>query len=170
VATLSALNAMSPDDAQRTLMACCASRRWADAMAAARPFADFAAVHRAADRIWRELSSADWLEAFAAHPRIGERAPASAGAHASAWSASEQARAASSDATTLAELAQVNRDYEARFGHVFLVCAAGRSAADLLADARNRMHNDAVTELSVAAEEQRQITRLRLARLLEEGG
>ena len=170
MATLSALNAMPADDARRALMACCASRRWAEAMTAARPFADLAALHDTADRIWRELGSTDWLEAFAAHPRIGERAAATAGAHATAWSEREQSRAASADASILAELAQLNRDYEAQFGHVYLVCATGRSAADLLADARNRMHNDAGTELAVAAEEQRQITRLRLARLLEEAG
>jgi len=138
-------------------------------MTAARPFADAHALYESADRLWLGLEPDEWRHAFAAHPRIGERHAAreAGGARAASWSQQEQS-AAAADATTLQELADVNRAYEARFGHVFLVCATGRTAAELLANAKTRMHNDAATELTVAAEEHRKITRLRLARLLEE--
>lgn len=165
---LSALNAMPPGVASASLLACCGARAWADAMTAARPFADREQLYDTADRIWRGLAPDEWRRAFAAHPRIGERhAKRDAGTRAAGWSEQEQS-AAAADASTLAELAEVNRAYEDRFGHVFLVCATGRPAADLLANAKKRMTNDPATELAVAAEEHRQITRLRLARLLEE--
>lgn len=171
---LTALNALPRNDARDAFLQCCASPRWAEAMLAGRPYAEVATLYAVADRTWRELSAAEWLEAFAAHPRIGERHPsgaaAPAGKRAAAWSAAEQSAAAMSDAEVASELARVNREYEERFGHVYLVCASGRSAVDLLAEAKRRVQNDARTELANAAEEQRKITRLRLARLVEEVG
>ncbi len=155
------LNALSPSAARAAILECCAAARWADAMVAARPFADDAAVHATADEKWRSLGPADWHEAFAAHPRIGERAGGP--------SMSEQAGVLSAGDFARAELAWVNLEYEARFGHIYLVCASGRSGSELLADARARMKNDPATELTVAAEELRKITQLRLTRLLETG-
>lgn len=166
---LSALNAMPANVASAAFLACCGSHKWADAMTAARPFAHATQLYEAADRLWRGLNPDEWRHAFAAHPRIGERhAARDAGARAASWSSQEQSAAASADERTLAELADVNRAYEERFGHVFLVCATGRSATELLTNAKQRMMNDPATELAVAAEEHRQITRLRLARLIEE--
>ena len=115
----------------------------------------------AADDVWAKVSHADWLEAFAAHPRIGAsggRSPASSGR--------EQKRIMSAKEETLAVLAEGNRLYEQRFGHVFLISAAGRSAQDVLAALRLRIENDPATELDVAAEEQRKITQLRLKSML----
>jgi allantoicase len=139
-----------PDEA--ALRACCGSTRWVAEMLAARPFGDLAALLRAAERIWWRLDEADWLEAFAAHPEIGARA--------SGWSAAEQA-----GVTGLGdELAEANRAYRDKFGFIYIVCAAGRGAEELLALARARLDNGRADELRAAAEEQAQITRLRLRR------
>jgi OHCU decarboxylase len=117
----------------------------------------------AADAVWAGLTPQDWLEAFTAHPRIGERRPTGDPRR---WSAGEQAGAAGADAVVLDALAEGNRAYEQRFGRVFLICATGRSAAEMLADLRQRLGHDPETELRVAAEEQRKITRLRLDKLV----
>jgi OHCU decarboxylase len=114
-----------------------------------------------ADSTWTELIPSDWLEAFAAHPRVGE-----SGGYSPDSSRREQSRIMSGRDETLAELVDENRHYEARFGHVFLISAAGRTAEEVLAALRLRMNNDPMTEVKVAAEEQRKITRLRLERML----
>ena len=131
-------------------------------MAAGRPYADLAALQRAADEVWLGLGPEDWLEAFAAHPRIGEGGGASAD-----WSRQEQAGVGGS-ADVQQRLARANAEYEARFGHVFLISAAGRDADEVLAALTDRLGNDPATELRVAAEEHRRITRLRLERLMAE--
>jgi allantoicase len=143
------------------LKRCCGSTRWAEAMAAQQPFDDRGALMRAADRVWWSLDTQDYLEAFGAHPKIGQKS-------ASAWSQSEQAGAAGAHAATMAELAELNQRYEAKHGFIFIVCASGRSADAMLADLRVREGRDRATELRTAAEEQAKITRLRLAKLLEE--
>lgn len=125
-------------------------------MTAARPFASVPALEVIADVVWSALAPGDWLQAFAAHPRIGSRGGG-------AWSAQEQSGVADS---ARARLAQLNRDYEARFGHVFIVCATGRSGAEMQATLERRMENNPDDELRQAAEEQRRITRLRLEKLL----
>lgn len=127
-------------------------------MVAARPFADRAALLADADAVWSRLRTEDWLEAFRAHPRIGEAR--------ALRSEPEQARARDAGETVLAALAEGNRLYEERFGHIFLIRAAGRGAVEMLANLRARLRNDPATELRVAAEQQREITRLRLERLL----
>jgi OHCU decarboxylase len=154
VTALESLNAMTPGEAEERLQAACGSREWARRMAAARPFASEEKLLAAAERIWLDLGSQDWLEAFAAHPRIGERA--------SGQAAKEQSGIKDASAELLAALADANREYEERFGRVFLVCAAGKSAQEMLDLCRLRLHNDPREELAVAADEQRKITRLRL--------
>jgi 2-oxo-4-hydroxy-4-carboxy-5-ureidoimidazoline decarboxylase len=130
-----------------------------------RPFAGRDDLLAAADEVWRMTGPPDWDEAFAHHPRIGERRGAAAvSATARDWSAREQG-AAASDESARAALAQANAEYERRFGRIYIVCAAGRSAGELLSDIEGRMGNDAERELAVAAEEQRKITRLRLIAL-----
>jgi allantoicase len=163
------LDALPARHAEAELLACCASRAWAAGVAAARPFGDAGTLAAAADEVWARLGPDDWLEAFAAHPRIGERpaAPASSGA---GWSTREQAGVAGADPAVLAELAEGNRAYEERFGHVFLIRATGRSADAMLAALRERLGNDPATELRVAAEEQRKITHLRLEKLFRPEG
>lgn len=168
---LARLNAAPAAEAERVLLDCCGSRRWARAVAAGRPYADAATLLAAADRVWRRLGRDDRLEAFAAHPRIGERAArqgAGSTGRARGWSEGEQAGARSADRGTLATLAEGNRAYEERFGHVFLVCATGKSAAEMLEILERRLGNDPETELNETAEEQRKITTLRLAKLLED--
>ena len=125
------------------------------------------AVLTAADSVWSELGPEDWREAFSHHPRIGERTRAARqGTQAETWSADEQRDVSAADASVRAQLDEVNRAYEAHFGFIYIVCASGRSAEELLALAYERMHHDLDTELRVAAEEQRRITRLRLEKLL----
>jgi 2-oxo-4-hydroxy-4-carboxy-5-ureidoimidazoline decarboxylase len=144
-------------------------------MAAARPFATFAALDAAADAIWRSLDRADWLDAFAAHPKIGDEGAGRAGRagragseDTTAWSAAEQAGVAGAEARTKQRLAEANRDYQARFGYIFIVCATGKAADEMLSLLEARLRHDADDELLIAAEEQRKITRLRLRKLLEE--
>jgi OHCU decarboxylase len=132
-----------------------------------RPFGSIAELVEASDRIWRGLGAEDWDEAFRSHPRIGERkAPAAATKRSAGWSRQEQDGVHARDATVLAELARRNTEYEARFGRVFLVCATGKSAAEMLGLLKRRLGNDAETELREAAEQQRQITQLRLRKWL----
>ena len=156
---LERFNQLSDEEAAAQLLAVCHSRRWAKEVAAGRPYADLAALQRAADDVWLGLGPEDWLEAFAAHPRIGEAGGASAD-----WSRQEQAGVGGAS-DVQERLARGNADYEARFGHVFLISAAGRDAPEILAALTERLGNDPATELRVAAEEHRRITRLRLERL-----
>ena len=159
---LDRFNQLPDEEAAAQLLAVCHSRRWAKEVAAGRPYADLAALQRAADEVWLGLGPEDWLEAFAAHPRIGQAGGASAD-----WSRQEQAGVGG--ATDVQErLARGNADYEARFGHVFLISAAGRDAPEILSALTERLGNDPATELRVAAEEHRRITRLRLERLMAE--
>jgi allantoicase len=162
-AGLRMLHAMTPTAAEAALLACCGSTRWAREVAAARPFADVDALHRAAEQVWDGLAPDDWQEAFAAHPRIGDR-------HTEArWAADEQAATRTAEEETLAALAEGNRAYEERFGHVFLIRASGRSADEMLAALRERLANDPDTELHIAAGQQREITALRLDKMLRDG-
>ncbi len=164
---LERLNALSPEQAEADLLECCHSHAWARALTTARPFADGAALLAEAGRVWWSLGAERWLEAFRAHPRIGERtAGVPAASRAARWSEREQAGTRDADAGVLAEFAAANRAYEERFGHVFLICATGRSAEEMLANLRERLRNEPAAELRVAAEEQRKITRIRLERLL----
>ncbi len=158
------LNALPPAAAERELASCCASRAWACSLAAGRPFASFEELARAAEVAAAQLATADWLEAFAAHPRLGER-PAGDDRHAR-WSKSEQSGTEDADTATLERLRAANRAYESRFGFVFLLRAAGRNAQEMLRICEQRLRNDPEQEVSVAAREQREITHLRLRRLL----
>ena len=152
------LNNLPAEEATRELLRCCGSTRWARAMAAARPFADIGAVDATADRTFDALAPDDWLEAFAAHPRIGE----SGGG---AWSTQEQTAARSADAGVRERLARQQRDYESRFGYIFIICATGRSAGEMLAALEQRLQNAPADELRIASEEQRKITHLRIEKL-----
>ena|SRR5271155_1445794 len=149
----------APKEIEATLLACCGSRRWVAAMADLWPFAPkevrAEAMAEHAARIWRGLEREDWLEAFAAHPRIGDLS-------ASGTAASEQAGARSATPEELQELARLNREYEARFGFIYIVCASGKPAGKMLEILRRRLLNNPRRELGVAAEEQLAITQLRL--------
>lgn len=165
--TLDRWNELPIDTAAREIMACCGSSAWAQAVTKRRPFADENSLIRASDEVWSELKTPDWMEAFSKHPRIGERkAPQLASAQSATWSAQEQQKVASAgDAVQLA-LAEANREYERRFNNVFIVCATGKSAPEILQILRRRLRNDDAAELREAAEEQRKITNLRLQKWL----
>lgn len=160
-------NQLPVADAENEILACCGSRAWARGMARRRPVAGEVALLAASDETWRGLSEADWMEAFRSHPRIGEsRAERPAGGHSAAWSAQEQSGVAASEDAVKIALADGNREYEKRFGHIFVVCATEKSAGEILGILRRRLQNDARTELREAAEQQRQITQIRLKRWL----
>jgi OHCU decarboxylase len=169
-------NRLPDEEAAAELLAVCHSRRWAKQVAAGRPYPDLAALQQAADEVWLHLSPEDWREAFAAHPRIGEPggsggppgwSPGGSGRGASAdWSLQEQAGVGAAGRDVRERLAAGNAEYEARFGHVFLISAAGRDATEILAALTERLGNDPATELRVAAEEHRRITRLRIEKLM----
>ena len=155
------------DDAVRELLTCCGSREWARCMAAARPFAHERALLEKAATIWWRMGEADWREAFRSHPRIGERkAEAGQSSREQAWSAGEQAGMSTAAEATQRALAQGNRAYDERFGFIYIVCASGKTADEMLAILNRRLAHDPATELRIAAEEQRKITHLRLEKLL----
>ena len=161
------LNAMDGPDLRGVLADFCAAPAWIEGVAAARPFASASAVITAAEAAAESVPAADWREAFRHHPRIGERAaekPQSGAAR--TLSSHEQAAVTEAPPPELAALAEGNRLYEDRFGHVFIVSAAGRTAAEMLAMLQDRLENDPGTEIGIAAAEQRKITRLRLERVL----
>ena len=159
---LERFNHLQKDEASIALYSVFALHAWAAEVAAGRPYADLNALFAAAERAWEELDAAGWLEAFKAHPRIGER-----GGHSPAASEQEQIRVAQATTETLAALADENRLYEERFGFVFLIAAAGKTADEILAELRRRMDSDRETELAQAAEEHRKITRMRLQKMVE---
>jgi 5-hydroxyisourate hydrolase / 2-oxo-4-hydroxy-4-carboxy-5-ureidoimidazoline decarboxylase len=171
--TLAELNGLGDAAAVRELLRCCGSTRWAHEMAGARPFASMDAMTAAADTISAGLDRADWLEAFSTHPQIGSSgsggSSGSSGSNGD-WSAAEQAGAASASSDVLARLSEANREYEARFGYIFIVCATGKSAEEMLQLLEGRLDNDPLIEIRIAADEQRKITRLRIAKLLESSG
>lgn len=164
---LDQLNSLSPVQAEAELLKCCGARNWAQLTTELRPFASLEDLLAKADRVWWSLSEQDWLDAFRAHPKIGEqKAAAAQSEQARNWSAQEQSGAESAAAETKAALAAGNRKYEERFGFIFIVCATGKSSDELLAILNDRLQNDLGTELHAAAAEQRKITRLRLEKLL----
>jgi OHCU decarboxylase len=164
---LAEFNSLPPEAATPELMKCCGSTRWAQALAAARPFSKMDEVLDAADRIWWALDATDWREAFSHHPQIGEKsAERPQAAQASRWSEEEQAGTRAADARTATALASANRAYLQKFGYIFIVCATGKSSCEMLALCEARLPNDPEAELRTAAEEQRRITHLRLRKLL----
>lgn len=163
---LERINAWSNAEARTAFRKCCGSARWAEAMAARRPFAGAAELFAVAEQVWQGLDRADWLEAFAAHPRLGDLdALRQKFAATAVWSAAEQGGVAGAAEDVLQALADGHREYEARFGRVFLVCATGKSAAEMLTLLRQRLTNAPEEELRIAAAEQAKITRLRLEKL-----
>ena len=158
--TLDELNVLSRQDAEREILRCCGSPEWARLMAAARPFESVAALRGEAERIWWILGREEWLEAFHAHPKIGDRTTNSQ------WAAQEQAGMHSAPDATAAGLAQGNEQYFSKFGYIFIVCATGKSGEEMLSILRARLPNEPDDELRIAATEQSKITRIRLDKLV----
>jgi OHCU decarboxylase len=168
-AILAIWNSLDTESAVSALLNCCAAHRWARAVAAQRPYATEDQLLKTADSVWATTDELDWMQAFKAHPRIGERTAAHASAQSSAWSQQEQSAAESAEADVLAELASGNARYEEIFGFTYIVCATGKSAEEMLAILRRRLANKRPFELKAAAEQQRQITQLRLKKWLRGG-
>ena len=166
--TLDELNAASEPDARDAFAACCGTRWWAQQMAASRPFRSAAEVHETAEMIFEQMAEGHWLEAFAAHPRIGDppEAEAMRSAGNARWSGGEQAGMSSADDEARAAMAEENANYEARFGWPFIVCASGLTADQMLVACVRRRRNAPEKEAAVAAGEQRAITALRIDKLL----
>jgi len=163
---LEQINAWTDNEATESFRRCCGSIGWCRQMARLRPFESEAAVFEAAERIWWGLGRVDWLEAFAAHPKIGDLdALRTRFATTAAWAAREQRGAEGAPEEVLRELALGNIRYQERFGHIFIVFATGKTAQEMLALLRLRLANDAEDEIKLAAAEQAKITRLRLERI-----
>lgn len=160
-------NAAPAEEAVAEILACCGSRAWATQLVESRPIGNTELLLTTSNRIWLGLSPADWLEAFRSHPRIGETTTKDQiAAQSAGWSRQEQSGVSTAEDRLKIELAAANRAYEDKFGHIFIVCATGKAASEILAILRRRMHNDGDTELCEAAEQQRQITQLRLKKWL----
>lgn len=161
------LNMLPADQAEAEFLKCCGSAKWARAMTKARPFNDAEVMFDEAEARFADLTDEDWLEAFRAHPKIGEKKAATTQSEtAQHWSAEEQSSTAKAAASVMDALAEANREYERRFGFIFIVCATGKTADEMLALLRDRLANPPPVELSVAAGEQKKITKLRLQKLL----
>ena len=165
--TLEEFNELPEGVVKDELERCCGSNRWCSAITARRPYASIEALQEMSDKVWAGLSKQDWQEAFKHHPRIGDveslRAKFSSTA---VWAKDEQKGALGASNAAIEGLAKGNIDYEKRYGHIFLICATGKSADEMLAALLARMGNDGETELKIAAAEQAKITRLRLEKLL----
>jgi OHCU decarboxylase len=146
---------------QEALKRCCGSTAWLNQMAKLQPFRGRAELLAAADQVWNGLTAADWLEAFAAHPKIGQKTS-------SEWCATEQRGMDDAGASTRARMAELNAAYEKKFGWIFIVCAMGKGAGEMLEILSNRIDNDPESELQISAAEQAKITKLRLEKLLAE--
>jgi len=158
---LAALNYCAPGTAVKQFHRCCGSSKWSELMAGERPFFTLDELRKCADQVWQLCAQQDWLEAFAAHPRIGEKSVVR-------WASEEQSGMTGSSAALQHAVAKANSDYEARFGYRFIVCATGKTAAEMLASLEIRLGNDPAVEIQNAAEQQRLITQIRLVRLFTE--
>lgn len=165
---LQRLNDLNEKMAWDELLRCCGASKWALRVMNARPFADRDALFEASERAFGTLEALDWREAFSHHPQIGDidslRLKFAA---TSAWAEKEQAGTQAASEAILQELARGNREYLEKFGFIFIICASGKSAVEMLAALQERLSNDAETELFNAAEQQKMIARLRLGKLLE---
>jgi len=160
-------NRLQPDKAAEEILSCCGSKAWAHGMAARRPLLEESTLLAASDEVWKGLSESDWTEAFRSHPRIGDsHSPAAAPPQSAAWSGEEQRKVGTAGEHIKIALTEGNRAYEQKFNRIFIVCATGKSAPEILDILWRRLSNDEKTELHEAAEQQRQIAHLRLKKWL----
>lgn len=165
--TIDALNRLSEADATAAFEQCCGAAQWVERMVYARPFEELSEILETNDNIWEECDVDDYEEAFTHHPRIGDvESLAKKYANTKAWASGEQKGVEGADQAVIEKLAAGNTAYEEKFGHIFIVCATGKSAAEMLAILESRMKNDPKDEILIAAAEQNKITRLRLKKLL----
>ncbi len=167
--TLAQLNALAPERVRSEFVRCCGSSIWVSTMTDSRPFTTVKELYNIAERIWQALSEGDWKEAFSHHPQIGDvKGLREKFAATADWAGSEQGGVEGAEESILHQLAEGNRLYESKFGYIFIVCATGKNAGEMLAMLSARLGNDAAHEIMVAGAEQAKITRLRLEKLLKE--
>lgn len=165
--TLNEINSTETQQLIEKLMLCCGSTNWASAMAEARPYSSEAALLEKADTVWNNLSASDWKEAFTHHPKIGDiESLRKKFASTAAWAEGEQSGTSSASDEVLRKLAELNDVYERTYGYIFIVCATGKSAEEMLEILESRLQNNPEEELRIAAGEQQKITRIRLEKLL----
>lgn len=163
------INELSVNELRNELLRCCGSRRWVEGLAARRPFKDSEELFNVSDQLWFALEKSDWLEAFSSHPKIGDvDSLRKKFATTQAWASSEQSGVKGADDSVLEALNEGNQAYESKFGYIFIVCATGKTAEQMLAILQSRLPNDATEEILVAAAEQNKITRIRLEKLCQE--
>jgi len=163
------LNSLTADEAAKELLQCCGSKRWAKEIATARPYPSLETLLTKSHDIWWSLDPNDWLDAFRSHPKIGEKKAAEkVSAQSQQWSGQEQSGVAHASQDTVDSLASLNEDYEQKFGFIFIICATGKTSAEMLSALRERLQHDPESELPIAAAEQGKITELRLKKLLQE--
>ena len=161
------INTLPAEEAEKALLQCCGSKRWAREMVQARPYRNPDTLIAKANDIWWSLEPDDWLEAFRSHPKIGEKkAAAPVSDQSRQWSGQEQAGVSSASQEAIDALAALNRAYEQKFGFIFIICATGKTSDEMLFALRKRLDNDAAAELPIAAAEQSKITELRLKKLI----
>ena len=160
------LNTATTEAARASLRECCGSAAWVDAMLVRRPFGSEIDLLRAAEEAWWRLAERDWREAFASHPQIGVRSHARPKGSSENWSQQEQSGMDGVSASTRDAMVRGNRSYFKKFGYIYIVCAAGKTCDDMFAILTERLKNDPVAEIRIAAAEQNKITSLRLKRML----
>lgn len=159
------INSIAIEVARQALIKCCGSTQWVNAMIEARPFSSKEQLFNQSDALWFALPESEWLAAFGHHPRIGESQLREKFANTADWSAGEQAGVASASEEVIQGLAEGNDAYYNKFGFVFLICATGKSAEEMLTALRERLPNDRQAELQNAAQEHSAITKIRLEKL-----
>jgi len=167
--TIEELNNLSETEAKQNFLQCCGSETWAEMMVQHRPFSDRKQLHDIAEDIWNvAVNREDWLEAFSAHPKIGDLdSLRKKYASTKKWAEGEQCGTAEASEKVLKGLAKGNQKYEDKYGYIFIVCATGKSAKEMLKILESRLDNDPDEEIKIAADEQRKITEIRLNKLLD---
>ena len=164
---LTQLNQLSHADAYQALESCCVAPRWVEKMVATRPFSSLESLYQSAQTIWDELNETDYLAAFEGHPQIGDVSTLRAKFASTAEKAGhEQSGMSAANESVLQDMMATNKAYLEKFGFIFIVCATGKSAQQMLAMIKERINNDRTTELEIAANEQAKITQIRLEKLL----
>ena len=165
--TLSQLNHLSLSQRREALMQCCGSTAWTDKMSDIFPIPNTETLFKYAEGVWFACDEKDWLEAFSHHPKIGDLESLQNKFNSTAhWASGEQSQVNTASINVLEALAQGNKLYEEKFGYIFIVCATGKSATEMLIILQSRLDNDPKDELNIAMREQNKITRLRLEKLL----
>ncbi len=165
--TIEKLNSLKPQVATDELFKCCGSINWAKKLSQERPFKNLHDLVATSDEVWQKSSKADGLEAFTHHPKIGDlKNLEKKFASTKEWAGGEQAAVNVATQIVLQALAKGNEDYEKKFGFIFIVCASGKSAEEMLALLNERMGNDKETEIKIAMAEQNKITKIRLKKLV----